>query len=209
MVAHGGISVLDDTQQVTGQNPVQALVWEVIKTGNLQRLPSNQAVILSQRLGFLHVVVNSLANTSILFGLVGYFCAEVVIWNWCSESLRCRWTALFYAGIETLSSTVNLRTDTRWKQLSEMYVSVHFFFSGWKRWQHGRCQEFQYSGGCCQVVNRFVRNMWCSYLTTELRICSLVWSASGSVAFAFYLAKGYLNLMSVKWFWDENQDYNC
>lgn len=66
MIVQGGISVLDGTQQVTGKDSVQALVWEV-KTGNLQRFPSNQAIILSLRLDFLHVVVNSLANNGILF----------------------------------------------------------------------------------------------------------------------------------------------
>lgn len=94
-------------------------------------------------------------------------------------------------------STMSLRTDTRWKQVSEMYVSVHFFLSGWKRWQHDRCQEFQYSGGCCQVLNRFVRNMWCSYPSTELRTCSWVWSAGGSIIIAFYLAQGTLT----SWLW--------
>lgn len=114
-------SVLDDTQQVTG---LQALVWEIIETGSLERLPSNQAITLSLRLGFLHDVVNSLANNSILFGLLVnyfYFCTEVVTWNWYSKSLSCRWTH-FCAGIETLSFAVNLRTDTRWKQISEMYI---------------------------------------------------------------------------------------
>lgn len=71
MVAQGGISVLDDTQQVTGQDPEQALVWVVTETGNLQRLPSNQAIALSLGLCFLHVVVHSLANNGILFGYVG------------------------------------------------------------------------------------------------------------------------------------------
>lgn len=70
MAAQGGTSVLDDSQQVTGQDPLQALVCEVIETGNLQRLSSDQASILSLRLDTLYVVVNSLANNSILFGFV-------------------------------------------------------------------------------------------------------------------------------------------
>lgn len=134
----------------TSNRTVQALVWKIIETGSLERLPSNQAIILSLRLGFLHVVVNSLANNSILFGwLVDYFyfCTEVVTWNWCSKSLSHRWTVHFCAGIETLSFAVNLRTDTRWKQISEMYINfcsfLPFRLEKMTAWQVSRIPIFR------------------------------------------------------------------